>query len=180
VKLILYSPFLLIRYWYDAAVNFHSAYVATGMVKSFETDVASKTFGLLLNLVVFFDKYQASHLEEAASLMDRLDILPNSQGDISNYVGSYYRLDFSVKQNIPAIILASMESLCSVFTTFKSQLNRNGGGASPESSTLMQKISELRQRSRVLVTFAGLINSSGVGQMNETNARLAKLEACMM
>ena len=68
--LLIYIPLLdLVSFWFDAASRFHATHLCPG--KSYVQDSFAKegrlglgnTFQLLMNLIVFFDRFNAQHWE---------------------------------------------------------------------------------------------------------------------
>ena len=156
---------LLCRFWYNSAVNFLAAhfsgnrtYVLQVLESDGNTDLGS-IFQLLLNLMVFFDKFKSGEWEDATSIMDNLALLPRTEKEIGWKVESFHALDRVIKDAFPFILLASVESLYQQHSSLKERLSRgNVGGVG--SSTVSQKMYELRQKARVLVTFCALVNLS--------------------
>ena len=131
------------------------------------------TFQLLMNLIVFVDRCRQGNLEDwknALALIDGLDLLPRTDGDMTAKVNAFHSLDTCVRQVFHHVVLATMETLCHLYRAL-----RNGG----ETATVDQTLHDHRTRARLLVTFSRLLNLPGVGD-GDTLLRISQLEKNMM
>jgi len=172
------------KFWYDAAKNFHSAYLdgvnGSRLLDALDNCGATpvvQTFTVLMNLLVFFDHYKANQWEEAAYLIDRLSLLPNTQQEMASKISAYHQMDHALKQNVAQITLAFMDCLYQMFSAFNAQLHTLKP-TNAEFSTLSQKLADLKVRSKLVSNFARLIPTAGPS--NEINTQLARMEAHMV
>ncbi|EJK69819.1 hypothetical protein THAOC_08885 [Thalassiosira oceanica] len=167
------------QFWFNAAQKFHAmhltegrSYVQTSLSNEGQMELGN-TFQLLMNLIVFVDRCRQGNLEDwknALVLIDGLDLLPRTDGDMTVKVNAFHSLDTCVRQVFHHVVLSTMETLCHLYRAL-----RNGG----ETATVDQTLHDYRTRARLLVTFSRLLNLPGVGD-GDTLLRISQLEKNMM
>ena len=150
------------------------------------------TFQLILNLVSFFDKCRARQWDAAWRELDALNLLPKEDGEIAMKVDFVHgKLDGSLKQNYHQVVLFGMESLFELHGHLKdcvgqtrAQIQQGGGAGGGDAEVLQNHIStmesnleDIRNRARLLVTYAGLLQNLMRG---DSSARIARMEAHML
>jgi len=171
------SPTADKMYWQQAAERFSSMNLASGRTHVTEVLEAQgkislvSTFNLLMELTTFVDRLTAQRYEEAWSVVERLNLLPETGMAMSAKVQQFHSLDAVLKNNFSVVLLGSMESLYQQHMRLKS--TRHGLA----SDSVQQRLEELRTRARLLVTFTGLLQFEKTG---DTSTRIARLEASMM
>ena len=111
--------------------------------------------------------------KEAWSVIDQLQLIPQSEKDLSFRTESYRSMDTSVKKSFHHIVLAAMESLYHQYTRLKSSTIQSVSAT----GAIDQRLHELKHRGRLMVTFAGLIQMYDSGNIH---SRIAQMEAYMM
>jgi len=174
------------KFWYDAAVRFHEEHLSSSsspgkVLQSLEAEGAlgiGRTFQLLLNLMVFFDKCKMGEWQHASQIMDGLGLIPRTDKEIAQMVDVFNQeLDSTVKTSMPYILLACVESYYQRHLLVKEQ--RSSSTISTNQQHLLtQNLAELRQRARTLVTYSGLIPLGN--NVPDVRARIARMEAYMI
>ncbi|KAL7533165.1 hypothetical protein ACHAXR_005077, partial [Thalassiosira sp. AJA248-18] len=179
------------QFWFNAASQFHAHHLDQGKTYvqnnlDAEGNMAlGNTFQLLMNLVVFFDRCRDQQWEGAWVLMDNLKLIPKTEAEMTAKVEAFRALDSCVRQVFHHIVLATMEALCHLFRNLKQSGGRisdagSGGGLSIyQNNTIDQGLNEFRNRTRLLVTFARLLNLPSLGDV-DTYVRISQLEKNMM
>lgn len=172
------------RFWFSAASQFHTIHLANGrnyVQSALDAEGCmslGNTFQLLMNLVVFFDRCRDNQWDGAWALMDNLALLPRSEVEMTVKVEAYRELDGCVRRVFHHVVLAAMEALCHIYRNLKQDGGAGVGGADRHSA-IDQSLNELRNRSRLLVTFARLLNLPSMGDA-DTYVRISQLEKNMM
>eukprot|EP00978_Attheya_sp_CCMP212_P008187 scaffold19138_cov53-Attheya_sp.AAC.1 len=168
------------RFWRNAALQFHSIHLTQGrthVIDALEKEGTlslGNTFQLILNLMVFFDRCRNQEWEDAWSLVDDLQLLPRSESDRSLKVESFQSLDSVIQKSFHQVLLGAMESLSHQHTSLKGR-----HVSSPiDANAVSQRLKELRERARLLVTFASLLPLGHFA--GDTVSRIAQMEAYMM
>mmetsp|Transcript_9890 Transcript_9890/g.12459 ORF Transcript_9890/g.12459 Transcript_9890/m.12459 type:complete len:94 (-) Transcript_9890:120-401(-) len=89
-------------------------------------------------------------------------------------VESFHNLSDEIQQIFHHIILKSMECLSNLYLYFKKSSPESPANAQ---NVLNQRLSEIRDRARSLVTFAGFIR---INNANEVRTKIGKMEAFMV
>jgi len=183
------------RFWRNAALNFHAAHLSSGRTHVLEVlegegeRGVGDTFELILNLISFFDKCRGGLWDEAWTQLDMLGLLPRTEAELGSRVDFVHsKLDNSLKQHYHQVVLAGMESLFQQHQGVKEAIAQlqsvlasgRGGDEGVQRNAIMTmdgRLVELRNRARLIVTFAGLLQNRMSG---DSNARIARLEAFMM
>lgn len=166
------------RFWQQSAQRFHAVHLTNGRTHVTEVlETQGKiglvdTFNLLIELTTFVERLTAKEYEEAWSVVDRLNLLPNYDGAMTSKVQQFNSLDAVLKGTFSVVLLGSMECLYQQHARLKSSMH----GA--VTASVQQRLQELRSRARLLVTFAGLIQLEKSG--GATNTRMVQMEAHMM
>lgn len=134
------------------------------------------TFQLLLNLIVFFDRHRDQQYEGAWKVIDDLDLFPRSDSDLTLKMNQFNTFDSYVRREFHHVVVASMEVLCHLHRAATRDVS---GVPLFQQSAIEQQISEIVQRARLLVTFAGVIDLPMSGDV-DTYAKLAQLEKNLM
>ncbi len=171
------------NFWRDAAVNFHQTYLSQGqthVLQVLESDrnlSLGNTFQLLLNLMAFFDRCNEGKWESAWGLIENLGLFPVNEREIPVKVESYSSLSSSIQQVFHHIVSSAMQSLYEQHTQLKTSLGVIHPGPNSGVAAIEQRLYEVRNRARVLVTFAGLIPMTcGV----ELRSKIGRMEAFMV
>uniref|UniRef100_A0A3Q3BQS7 Nuclear pore complex protein Nup93 n=1 Tax=Kryptolebias marmoratus TaxID=37003 RepID=A0A3Q3BQS7_KRYMA len=133
----------------------------------------NSTFYLLLDLMTFFDEYQAGHVDRAYDVMERLKLLPLSQDSVEERVAAFRNFSDEVRHNLSEVLLATMNIL---FTQYKRLKGAPAGTPGRSQRTVEDRGMQLRSQARALITFAGMIPYNMAG---DTNARLVQMELLM-
>lgn len=137
------------------------------------------TFQLLMNLVVFFDRCRDHQWEGALVLMGNLNLAPKSDNEMTEKLEAFRSLDNCVRQIFHHVVLATMEALCHLYQNLKSSRGGTAAGNIYQHDTVDQSLNDLRNRARLLVTFARLLNLPSLGD-SDTYTRISQLEKNMM
>lgn len=163
-------------FWRNAALRFHSSYLAQGrthVVNVLEKEgnfLLGFTFQLLLNLIMFFDHCRSHDWQSAWQLIDQLHLFPKKDSEISNKVEAFHSFGFEIKQIFHIIALNAMDSLYQQHSFLKANVSMNSGSTE-------QRLMELRMNMKLLVTFSSLIQLSF---NSDTQLRITRMEACMI
>ncbi|XP_054164411.1 nuclear pore complex protein Nup93-like [Oppia nitens] len=138
----------------------------------------AQTFYLLIDLMTFFDYYHNQQYNDALDTIIKLKILPFESSDIEMKVNQFSRYSEEVRRNIADILLATMNILYPKYKELKSSTPRtvNRFGIIGEIDNKEQLCTEIRQKARALITYAGMIPYRMPG---DSNARLVQLEVLM-
>jgi len=168
-------------FWRNAAERFYSTYLRQGQthvvqVLEVERNLSlGENFQMLLNLLSFFDRCSEGNWVGAWDLVDNLGILPNDERDVASKVDKFNSLSLSIQNEFHHIVSKAMEALSEQHGQLKRSLGViHQGGMGSE--TTNQRMFDLRNRARLLVTFAGLISLSDT----EVKAKILRLEARMI
>ena len=123
---------------------------------------------IVTDLRLFFEQINSGNIEEAWSLITKLDILPTSKVELSTKVRRYEELDPIVKRAFPSVLRGAMECLYSQHRRVKAESH----GITP---TVKSLLSELQELARLLHTFAGLANVP-----SDLRDSMSRLEAHMI
>lgn len=99
-------------------------------------DIAG-TFYLLLDLMTFFNYYHSNQYAEALDTIQKLKLLPFSQGEVEVKAREFNKYPEEIRRNISDILLATMNML---YTLYREQPNP-----------------EVRQKAKALISFSGMI-----------------------
>lgn len=138
----------------------------------------TSTFYLLIDLMTFFDLYHNRQYNEALDTIIKLNIFPLRAAEIDGKVNDFAHYSDEVRRNIPDLLLATMDILCSQYKEVKSSIPKviNKFGFIGDASNKEQLCSELREKARSLITFAGMVPYRMPG---DANAKLIQLESSM-
>ena len=101
--------------------------------------------------------------------------MPNDERDVASKVDKFNSLSLSIQNEFHHIVSKAMEALSEQHGQLKRSLGViHQGGMGSE--TTNQRMFDLRNRARLLVTFAGLISLSDT----EVKAKILRLEARMI
>lgn len=134
------------------------------------------TFYLLLDLMQFFDLFNAGQLDTALDVMQKLKLVPLGSESVEEKVAAFRQYNDEIRRSLPDVLLATMNIL---HTKYR---NTRGSGQSPlvesqrDDGGQERYRQNLRRQARALITFAGLIPYRLPG---DTNARLVQLEVLM-
>ncbi|PXF44112.1 Nuclear pore complex protein Nup93 [Gracilariopsis chorda] len=143
-----------------------SSTLGVGMDRAF--DMLLPSFKTLLTLGEYFDLLWSARYEEARLVLDKTELLPSDESELVTKtqelrVGSGVWAD-SLCEKAGEVLLAAMEML----TTLHMESRRGEGSSSLSASAL-------RQRARLLVSFAGMMHDGPA----DISARLVRLEVLM-
>jgi len=136
------------------------------------------TFYLLLDLMTFFSYYHKQTVNDALNTIEKLKVVPFRSSEIDLKVSEFSQLPEEIRHNIPEILLASMNILYVQFKETRASVpqSANKFGITSESSFRDQRCSEIREKARALITYAGMIPYRMPGN---TNAKLIQMEVLM-
>eukprot|EP00559_Dactyliosolen_fragilissimus_P005980 CAMPEP_0184865208 /NCGR_PEP_ID=MMETSP0580-20130426/17315_1 /TAXON_ID=1118495 /ORGANISM="Dactyliosolen fragilissimus" /LENGTH=988 /DNA_ID=CAMNT_0027364305 /DNA_START=27 /DNA_END=2993 /DNA_ORIENTATION=+ len=164
------------KFWYDAAINFHSTYLSQGrthvvqMLEKEGNTWIGHAFQMILNLMVFFDRCYGKMWESAWEFIDQLDLFPKTDAELSIKVESFQRLNINIKEVFPNVIINSIQSLYEQYFSLKGEIGAN-------SSTIRQRLNELKTSVRLIVTYSGLID---LNLSADAKSRISQMEAYMV
>ncbi|XP_074596089.1 nuclear pore complex protein Nup93-like [Brevipalpus obovatus] len=135
-------------------------------------------FHLILDLITFFHYYHTGKYEDAMETIEKLNLIPLKMELIdtkANEFGSYAE---EIRRNIPEVLVAVMSVLHAQYKKLKSltpQASNKFGiiGNTTEKEAILQS---LKEKARLLITYAGMIPYRMPGDIN---ARLVQLEVMM-
>ncbi|PIK35818.1 putative nuclear pore complex protein [Apostichopus japonicus] len=139
----------------------------------------TRSFYLLLDLMTFFDQYHAQEHDQALETINRLQVIALTRDTVDDRVTSFKQYTDEIRRNLPDILLATMNILCSKYRSIRSnttQSPRGRLGSRPEDGGKERHQSSLRMQAKSLITFAGMLPYRLPG---DTNARLVQLEVLM-
>jgi Nup93/Nic96 len=160
-------------YFYQELRTFYSSYLAhrTRVVDVLESTGELQARELchdMLEVFEYFARISAGSYGEAWSTLDRLGIVPQTQSDVAAKREHYKGMDPLLQKHVPMILLYAMHSLQCEYTRLKSEVQPEWGNA-----TILK---DLKEKGRVMLTFAGLIISDDVVRLSE----MTRLEASMI
>jgi len=128
--------------------------------------------------MVFFDYYHNRQYNDAMDTIVKLKLLPFSSAEVEIKVNEFGQYAEEIRRNIPDILLASMNILYSQYKDIKSSTPKavNKFGIVGSVGNKEQQCSEIRQKARALIVYAGMIPYRMPG---DTNARIVQLEVLM-
>ncbi|KAH9515701.1 Nucleoporin nup93 [Bulinus truncatus] len=142
------------------------------------TQVTTKTFYLLLDLITFFDLCHEGAISKALDVMQGIKILPFSAEEVDHRVSNFKYYSDEIRRCLPDILLATMNILLSQYNSIRT--------ASSQSPMARRKGSEdggkdshlnyLRSQARAIIMFAGMLPYRLPG---DTNARLVQIDVLM-
>ena len=155
------------------ARSLHDYYVSTTRIYRQIQEDRWKTYETLLTLQEFFDQYRKNHFESALTVLESLDLLPLDTNRahatyVSEKAEKFRHLDNNIVKNLSDILLTTMDSLFRLYSSLKESLFID--------SARQTKMNDLRQKGRLLMTFAGMVQYR---MSQETYARLSKLDIHM-
>ncbi|GMH88348.1 hypothetical protein TrST_g13964 [Triparma strigata] len=182
------------NYWKIAAYNFAEKHLNQGrthVIERLEREdnlKAGSTFQLLMNLTAFFDKFMEGKFGESWTVLDSLGLLPRTAGEVSNCVDNFFSLDKVARDCMGRVVVAGMECLFNLHASLKQDKSQAAGltqqGSAGGQSLAQQAnidhdkaMRDIRDRGRLIVTFAGLLHGSLGGEVAKL---IARMEAYMM
>ncbi|XP_059162487.1 nuclear pore complex protein Nup93-like [Physella acuta] len=157
------------------AVNMAERYSSLGHEA---TQMTTKTFYLLLDLLTFFDYCHAGAINDALKVMQGIQILPFSTDEVDHRVSNFKHYSDEVRRCLPDLLLATMNILLNQYNT-----TRNSSTQSPlsrrkygEDGGKDSYLNYLRSQARSLIMFAGMLPYRLPG---DTNARLVQIDVLM-
>lgn len=168
------------EFWRKSAETFYNTYLKNGqcyVVKVLETErklQLGNNFQILLNLMTFIDRCNEGNWESAWNLIDNIDLIPKDEKDVSTKVESFHSLSSPIQLTFDQIISYSMQALSKQHYKLKHTLLANRQG---RNSGIEREMYNLRNRARVLVTFAALIP---VTCDEDVKSKILHLEAQMI
>lgn len=167
------------QFWRTAAQNFYSIYLDKGrtyVVQILEQEgrlSLKKSLYILLQLTESFDSHRDGLWQNCWDILDKLDFFPRNESAMALKVSSFYELDGAIRDIFHGVILIGMEALYHEFMKLKSSF----AGDSPAGLTAQQRLSEIRYRVKLLVTFTGLIQFR---DSSKTKMRINRMEVLML
>lgn len=145
------------QFWIEQAKSFHKHYLSkrSHVVEMLEKQKAMsvvKTNEKLLALNEYFGLVQSGRMDEAWAVADRVGLLPKSPSDLVAKEASYQSLDPLVKEALPALVVAAVETLSREHRRVKVQAQ--GGAAA---AVARERLRELQTHVRLLVSYAGML-----------------------
>ncbi|KAF7493076.1 Nuclear pore complex protein Nup93 [Sarcoptes scabiei] len=136
------------------------------------------SFYLLVDLMTFFDHYHNRQINEALDTITKLNILPFRSSEIDAKVNTFAQYPEEIRRNIPDLLLATMDILCSQYKEIKTSVPKviNKFGFIGDASNKEQLCLDLRMKAKSLITFAGMVPYRMPG---DVNAKLIQLESSM-
>lgn len=136
------------------------------------------TFFLLLDLMTFFSYYQRQAFHDALDTIQKLSVVPLSQRELDARVQDFKKMSLEIQRNIPEVLVACMNILYAQYRETKTTTmpSVTKFGMSPEFGNREQRLADIREKARTLITFAGMIPYRMSG---EVNAKLVQLEVLM-
>lgn len=132
------------------------------------------TFNLMRELVEFFDYYHMREYEKSLEVIQRTGIVPMVVDDLEKAVSNFRLLDECISRNIPDILLAVMNIYYNQYQKMRGSVRT--GNTKLEDVAKSKQLSFIRERARLLTSFAGTIPYRMPG---DTNSRLVHLEIMM-
>lgn len=156
------------------AVNMAERYSSMGHEAS---QMTTKTFYLLLDLITFFDYCHAGAVTKALEVMQGIKILPFATEDVDHRVNNFKHYSDEIRRCLPDILLATMNILLTQYNSIRnpssqSPLRRRGAEDGGKDTYL----NYLRSQARALIMFAGMLPYRLPG---DTNARLVQIDVLM-
>ena len=138
----------------------------------------SATFFLLLDLMTFFTYYHRQSLHDALNTISKLNVVPLSQQELDTRVQDFKKMSVEIQRNVPDVLIACMNILYAQYreTKVNAMPSVQKFGTHSEFGNREQRLTEIREKARTLITFAGMIPYRMTG---ETNAKLVQLEVLM-
>ncbi|XP_073987086.1 nuclear pore complex protein Nup93-like isoform X1 [Rhodnius prolixus] len=131
------------------------------------------TFNMLRDLIIFFDMYHSKEYNKALEIIHKIKILPLQEDEMEDRINNFKLLEDTITRNIPDILLATMH-------IYHFQYTMTQGEKEPsrklEDGNKTKQLSFIRERAKLLTSFAGTIPYRMPG---DTNSRLVQLEIMM-
>lgn len=163
-------------HWYHQAKQFDSMYISKNTPVSEALQSTSSgsevvtTFRVLTEIFAFFSRMSERRADEAWAILDRLHILPKHQSDIPKFDSIFQGLDPLVQKAIPSVLMTATQSL------YEKHAEMKRDSMHLAKATTMGALSQLKDRARVLVSFAGILSSLPPGTIESISC----LEASMI
>ncbi|KAK3777041.1 hypothetical protein RRG08_008893 [Elysia crispata] len=142
------------------------------------TQVTTKTFHLLLDLITFFDLCHTGSMDKAIEVMQDIKLLPFKPAEVDLRVSSFKNYSDEIRRCLPDLLLATMNILLSKYqqlrgTGLQSLIGRHSRTEDGGKETHLKM---LRSQAKTLIMFAGMLPYRLPG---DTNARLVQIEVLM-
>ncbi|XP_005108355.1 nuclear pore complex protein Nup93 [Aplysia californica] len=142
------------------------------------TQVTTRTFFLLLDLVTFFDFCHSGTVNKALEVIQGINLLPFAPEEVEHKVNSFKHYSEEIRRCLPDILLATMNILLSKYNNIRNSSSqgpfvRTGALADGGKDTYLNY---LRSQAKTLIMFAGMLPYRLPG---DTNARLVQTEVLM-
>lgn len=160
------------HFWYGQARQFDSLYLAksTRVTEALQGDwEAVTTLRALMQLFDFFELMSKGRSAEAWVILNGLNILPSNHSDITKSDVDLKGADLLLQKVVPSVLETAMRSLYQDHA----QLKRNMHLAR---ATTIDALAQLKEKARVLISFAGIISDVQQATIEE----MARLEAHMI
>ncbi|CAH1388430.1 unnamed protein product [Nezara viridula] len=138
------------------------------------TPATLSCFCKMRELIEFFDLYHLREYEKALDVIQRTGLIPMIADDVEKTVSNFRLLDECISRNIPDILLAMMNIYHSQYQKMRGSVK--SGATKLEDVAKSKQLSFIRERARLLTSFAGTIPYRMPG---DTNSRLVHLEIMM-
>ena len=184
---------VVLSWWRDRAVQFSSKYLNDSRQSNFVfNEVARQSqnrrnavadLGDMLVLHDFFDAMKGYNYEAALKLVDRVDMLPQSAGDIQDSIRKALGMNDILRNNFHHILVKAMECLQQLHQILKGQAlttkMHDMNNVAGRIDTVTEELAKFRIRAKTLVSFAGQL-SNHVKLPSDTMAKLTALEITMI
>ncbi|KAL7563184.1 hypothetical protein ACA910_014460 [Epithemia clementina (nom. ined.)] len=170
------------HFWLDQTRKFHEHYLRmdkpTEVAKVLERSGKQnliQTSHWLMELNVFFQHMRDSQFYEAWTVASRIQLLPVDRSDMHAKQDMYRSgLDETIKRSFPSFLVAVMECLYRQHAQTKQQqqhLMTQSHNNTGSSGVAFQRLVELQEYARLLVTFAGMLNIAS-DQLSQLEAKM--------
>ncbi|XP_014260633.1 nuclear pore complex protein Nup93-like [Cimex lectularius] len=133
------------------------------------------TFIILHQLIQFFDMYRFKEYNKALDIIHACKIIPTSEDEMEDRINNFRVLEDSISRNISDILLATMHIYHWQYQQTIGELKK-GTGPKLEDINQSKQLNFIREKARLLTSFAGTIPYRMPG---DTNSRLVQLEIRM-
>uniref|UniRef100_A0A0A9ZIC7 Nuclear pore protein n=1 Tax=Lygus hesperus TaxID=30085 RepID=A0A0A9ZIC7_LYGHE len=133
------------------------------------------TFKMLRNFITFFDMYHFKEFNKALDVIMSTRVIPMNVDEMEDRINNFRLLEDTISKNIPDILLAVMNIYYHQYQQIQGDI-KNMSASMLEDSNKSKHLSFIRERARLLTSFAGTIPYRMPG---DTNSRLVQLEIGM-
>lgn len=154
-------------------IDYVRSIMSQNIGKSYTASVNTvDTFNVLLDLLDFFQLYNAKQYKEALNLMQKINLIPLHKDSVESTAEKFRHVDSLILRTISDVVIAVMKTLVENFKETKSLLEAYGHDKSLESH-----LQDLQEGAEALISFAGTVPYQ---LPSDTSSKLVRLKISMI